>query len=106
MQPLPEKTEPSDAEDETEPGEEVEVEPEKVVVNGPATEQPEKVVPNTDSDEQQLVTRLITRIAELEEKLYQKDLDQPVRPGEDKSGGSRMCEKGSNFCCVCPAPGA
>ncbi|MEW5300189.1 MAG: hypothetical protein WDW36_003136 [Sanguina aurantia] len=80
MRPLPEKTEPSeDAEDDTEPGEKVELEPEKVVVDVPATDQPEKVVQNTDNDEQ-LVTRLITRIAELEEKLYQKDLDQPVRP--------------------------
>lgn len=95
MQPLPEKTEPSEDEASAEPEEEeevVEVEPEKVGVNGPATEEPEKVVQKPDSDEQQLVTRLITRIAELEEKLYQKDLDQPVRPGEDKcqSGGQPL----------------
>lgn len=70
MQPLPEKTENSEDEGD----------PEEVDVEEPVTVLSEVVEKNTSSDEQ-LVSRLVTRIAELEEKLYQKELDQPVRPG-------------------------
>lgn len=70
MQPLPEKTDQSEDEGD----------PEEVDVEEPVNHLSEVVEKNTSSDEQ-LVSRLVTRIAELEEKLYQKELDQPVRPG-------------------------
>lgn len=37
--------------------------------------------PQTPDEQDMLVSRLIARIAELEEKLYQKELEAPAVPG-------------------------